>query len=278
MNRDSASAVRSGRPFAPRRDDAELEISVLAALLDPLIGFLFALPHLFLFTHCERRWQTPCRVRRGLVIVCGGIEGPSLAQHGIAGGLLRGGWRGAVHIFRWNTGIPFWRCGVNLMNRAYQQRRAAELAGMIREYTRLQPGRPIHLVAVSGGCWIVTQALELLHSCDKAPTVDQVILLAPAISPTADLSRAARAVNGQLHLFKSRFDFVMLGAGTTLLGTSDRRFGPAAGWRGLRNPPTNVCQHEWLAAFADHGNLGSHCTSVAPGFIRSIIAPLLRQK
>src|SRR5262245_17030958 len=205
----------------------EVQIApVLFSLLDLLIGPAFALPHYPLFEHRERRWDTPRRRRRGLALVLGGIEGPSLAQHAMATGLLRGRWRGAVQIQKWNGGVPIVRCALNLMSQRRHERTSDELVERVLEYRRDHAARPIVLMAVSGGCWVVVRALEKLGP-DRM--VDSAVLLAPAISPQCDLQAALAATCAGILSVRSPYDFALLGVGTLLLGTSDRRFGRAAG-------------------------------------------------
>ncbi|MEP0847254.1 MAG: hypothetical protein HRF50_10610 [Phycisphaerae bacterium] len=248
-------------------------LAILASLLDPLIGTLFALPHLSLFRRRERRWNSARRRRRGLAIVLGGIEGPSLAQHAVAAGLIRGGWRGAVEIQRWNSGLPLVRCFINLMSAARHERAAAALREHIREYQREHPDRPIHLVGISAGCWIVVRATARL---DADEAVDAAVLLAPAVSQSADFDAAARRCRAGVHIVRSPWDFMMLGVCTTIFGTADRVHGPCAGWLGLRRTTAGVTEHVWRRAWARHGYLGSHCTATVPAFIAGEVAPLLR--
>lgn len=248
-------------------------LAVLASLVDPLVGTLFALPHLPLFQHRERRWNTPRRRRRGLAIILGGIEGPSLAQHAVAGGLIRGGWRGAVVVQRWNGGVPLVRCFVNLMSRTRHERASEELTERIREFRREHPGRPVYLVGISAGCWIALRAASRLGPDES---IDAALLLAPAVSRHADFELAAQRCRGGVHLFRSPCDFMMLGLCTILFGTTDRVHEPCAGWLGLRRAQPGVVEHVWRPALARYGYLGSHCTATVPPFIAGEIAPLLR--
>ncbi len=247
-------------------------LGAIAALLDPIIGALFALPHLSVFRERERRWDTPRRRRRGTTILLGGIEGPSLAQHGVAAGLLRGGWRGAIVNFGWNAGVPLLRVAKNLASPAHHESAAARLAALIRARLAGGAGRPVQVVAISGGCWVVVKALEQLS---LAESVDAVVFLHPAFSRRADLSAAAARCRGAMHLLRSPLDFVMLGFFTTVLGAADRRFGPCAGFLGPIAPPANVRSMAWRPPWTRLGHLGGHCTAVVPAFTRAYIAPLL---
>lgn len=248
-------------------------LALVASLLDPLAGTLFALPHLLLFQHRERRWNTARRRRRGLAIILGGIEGPSLAQHAVAAGLIRGGWRGGVVIQRWNGGIPLARCFINLMSSARHERAAETLCRLIRNYCREHPGGPVHVVGISAGCWIVLRALARL---DADEAIGAAVLLAPAVSRCADFDAAARRCRAGMHIVRSPWDFMMLGVCTTIFGTADRVHAPSAGWLGLRRAAPGVAEHVWRPALARYGYLGSHCTATVPAFVAGEIAPLLR--
>lgn len=244
---------------------------MFAALLDPLIGTLLSLPQGPLLRRREARWNTPRRRRRGLVVILGGIEGPSLAQHAVAAGLLRGRWRGAVVVHRWNGGVPLVRAFVNLMSRRKHERAADELLAILDVYRREQPGRPLHLLAVSGGCWVAIRMLE--KWTDHA--VETAVLLAPAVSADVDLTAAAGRCRRGVCVVRSPLDFVMLGLGTLLFGTSDRRHAPAAGLRGFRRRPAGVTELSWRPEWMRLGHFGGHCTAVSSAFIAARITPLL---
>ena len=92
--------------------------------------------------------------------------------------------------------------------------------------------KPVSLVGKSGGAWIVVRALEGL----PAGSVESVVLLAAAVSPGHDLSRALRAVAREMVVFWSPLDLIVLGAGTWLFGTADRVRTRGAGLVGFRRP------------------------------------------
>jgi hypothetical protein len=248
-------------------------IAVLFSLLDLIVGGAFAVPHLALFRHRESRWDSPLRRRRGLAVILGGIEGPSLVQHAMAAGLLRGGWRGAVRIERWNAGVPLIRCALNLMSRARHERTSDALVRTILEHRREYPQSPTVILAVSGGCWIAVRALEKLGS---ATPVDAVTLLAPAISRAHDMDASLRAARAGILVVRSPYDLVLLGLGTTLLGTSDRRFGWSAGSQGFAAADERLGERLWRRTDVRYGYFGSHCTVIAPRFVAHEITPWMR--
>lgn len=244
----------------------------LAGGVDPLAGILSARIGLFAGPRGAERWNTPRRRRRGLIIILGGIEGPSIFARAMAGGILRSGWRGAVVVFRWNAGIPLLRSFRNLIDSVHHERRAAELAEFIRAYRHSHGAARVGMLGQSGGCWIVVRALELLGT---AEAIDRAALLAPAISPGYDPSRAAAACRGGLMSVGGPGDLFFLGLGTAALGTSDRRWTPAAGLVGWRTHPAGFIDARWRPSWARWGYLGNHISIVSPAFIERVIAPWL---
>src|SRR5262245_43000071 len=89
-------------------------LAISAGLLDPVKGVLVGLPGGLCGLGSTRRWDTQQRRLRGLAIVLGGIEGPSIYQGLMGLGLLRGGSRGAIVVHHWNRGVPIVRMFRNL--------------------------------------------------------------------------------------------------------------------------------------------------------------------
>lgn len=254
--------------------------------LDPLLGLLILFPHIGLFRRFLRRLDTPLRRRRGAALILGGIEGPSAAQVRAARGLLRGRWRGAIHIVEWNRGVPLLRPIVNLTSRARHERSAEELVGEIRAHRLAYPGTTIGVLSESGGCWVLIRALEKLADADES--IDVAVLAAAAVSPHYDLRRAAAACRAPLLSIRSLFDWFMLGLGTMLFGTADRRHCRGAGLVGWKcakpeqGPPDgaasqrplgHVAMLTWTPEWVQLGHLGGHCTSAAPGVVARYVAP-----
>ena len=215
------------------------------------------------------RSMSLARRKRGLLVVLGGVEGPSVIPCALAAGLTRAGWKGGVFARHWNRGAPLARVVGNLMSRGRHERESARLAALLQRQHAQHPGAPLALVAVSAGCWIALRAVEKL---DGAVRVASLALLAPAISPAYDLSRAAERC-GRIYSVRSPVDWFYLGLGTTLFGSADRVHGPSAGLRGWRHRPDNLREMCWRPAWARLGYLGNHTTVCAPGFIRRIVGP-----
>jgi hypothetical protein len=155
----------------------------------------------------------------------------------------------------------------------------------VRRYQAERPLDSIFLVAKSGGAGVVVKALELLDEMQ----VERAVMLAPALSPAYDLSRALRAVRRELVVFWSPLDVFMLGMGTKLFGTADRVKAAGAGMVGFRVPATGgkpnenndgrydkLRQVRWRPRMASSLYLGGHFGPDSPLFLRKYVVPLLR--
>ena len=161
----------------------------------------------------------------------------------------------------------------------------AQAASVVERGPRLARRRarrkPVYLVGKSGGTGIVVGALEGLPE----GSVEAAVLLAPALSPDYDLSRALRAVRREMVVFWSPLDVVILGAGTWLFKTVDRVRSVGAGMVGFR-PPAGLDEAGGRAtpgsgrsaggpAMARTGYLGGHVGPDSPAFLRKYVVPLL---
>jgi hypothetical protein len=112
------------------------------------------------------------------------------------------------------------------------------------------------------------------------------VLIAPALSPDYDLTRALRAVRHEMVVFWSPFDVIVLGAGTRVFGAIDRVRTVSAGLVGFRPPATpggdseapyaKLRQVRWRPGMASTGYLGGHVGPDSPAFLRKYVVPLLR--
>ncbi len=246
---------------------------VASAIVDPLYGVFGKLVSIFLRIDLPARADSPARRRRGLTLIVGGIEGPSLYNRAMAVGVLRGRFRGSVVRLDWNDGIPILRSLINLMSPRHQERQSDRLAEAIRDYRSSHPDSPVCLLAQSGGCWIVVRALEKLPAEVR---VRCAVLLAPSISRGYDLTMAAAKCSDGLFSVGGPADCFFLGLGTLVLGTSDRVFAPAAGWLGWRKHPTGFSDVHWHPSWIWHSYIGNHTSSSARRFIRRAVTPHFR--
>jgi pimeloyl-ACP methyl ester carboxylesterase len=216
-------------------------------------------------------------------IVLPGIEGMSPCPRGVVSGLRQTHPNATYEIFDWTTGHAY-RMFYHARAWTRHQQIAGELAQRILALQTDQPYRPIILIGHSGGAAMAIVALEQLPPGYR---VHQVILLAPDLAPSYPLGTALdRTVYG-IDVFHSRFDCLMLGAGTTLLGTIERVHTPAAGMLGFHTPGCldegtqflycmKLRQHGYEPAMALTGYVGGHFTCTTPEFVNRYVSPVIR--
>jgi hypothetical protein len=213
----------------------------------------------------------------GLAIFVEGIRwlGVRWSLGSCRSGVRRHGYRGRFEYWRWHS---TWRAMLALpviMDSRLLERESRRLAGHIAGERRERPAAPIHVIGCSCGAHVALRAIELLP---EGVQVDSVGLLAAAISPWRDLAPALKRIRGRLVSAYSPLDFLILGAGTTLFGTGDRRHVPSAGMIGLRHPSARdgrVVQVPWRPAMIAHGWLGDHFTAGTRGLICNHVAPAM---
>ena len=236
------------------------------------LGWRFHRPRLYASLRSTRRR------RHGLCLVLPGIEGSGLFSYRMVCGVARSGngrpgFRGQILDVPWGHGWWPAQLVANVTSKAHRQRWTARLVRIVRRQRRLAPRKPIIIVAHSAGAGLLVELLEALAATARQRRcVDLAVLLAPSISPTRDLSAAARAA-GSIVTVAAPADWLWLGIGTTLAGTCDRSFSPSAGLMGLHTQrPDNVRLRWWTPADVRFGFLANHCTAVAPAFVSSLIA------
>jgi pimeloyl-ACP methyl ester carboxylesterase len=217
---------------------------------------------------------------RGLVVVADGVGGLDLCGTGLRYVIGALGLPYLVKVVPWGHGFGRWHA--DLTNAANRDRRALEIADEVRAFRAEDPAAAVFLVGKSGGTGLVVKALE--HLPDN--TVERVVLLSPALSPTYDLTRALRAVGREMVVFWSPLDVFVLGIGTRIFGTIDRIKTVSAGMVGFRLPPAaelprqdqyrKLRQVRWQPDMASTGYLGGHVGPDNPAFLRKYVVPLLR--
>jgi len=217
---------------------------------------------------------------QGLVLVADGVGGLDLCGTGLRYVIGSLGLRFDVRVVPWGHGFGRWHA--DLTNVENRDRRAAEIADTVTAYRAQRPGLPVFLVGKSGGTGLVVKALERLPE----GAVEKVVLLAPALSPNYDLSRALRAVRREVVVFWSPLDVIVLGLGTQIFGTIDRIRTVSAGMLGFRIPQgldeaskaeyAKLRQVRWRPEMAATGYLGGHVGPDSPAFLKKYVVPLLR--
>lgn len=158
----------------------------------------------------------------------------------------------------------------------------AKLARKLLAFRRSHPKTAIHMIAVSGGAGIAVFALETLRG---RRLIDTLILASPALSPGYNLGPALRCVE-RGYAWISRKDTGILGLGTTIFGTTDRRHCGAAGQVGFRLPPDvkepdrqayrRFRELHWTEELTSLGHRGGHSGYVAVPFLKRHLLPTLQ--
>jgi pimeloyl-ACP methyl ester carboxylesterase len=227
--------------------------------------------------------RSAARWSKGYVIILPGIEGRSYLNENIAFGLNDGGVPGAVEIYDWTVGGSFtWL--LNLRWSDHNNKEAAKIADMIKDYQDKFPGRPVCLIGYSGGGGVAVLTLEHLPPERK---VDSAILLAPALAPDYDLRRALTRTRSGIWNYYSKYDVGFLQVGTSTFGTIEGKHARAAGAVGFVKPwgmnraghelyDRMLKQQEFTPQMADAGHYGLHTTWAKRAFVSRWLAPIVR--
>jgi pimeloyl-ACP methyl ester carboxylesterase len=215
---------------------------------------------------------------RAVVFVVGGIGGLDPLQLWAPVALPRAGVTHEIRVFEWTHGkFRFLR---DLQDARHLVAEANRLADSVREALAL--GRPVYLLGHSAGAGLVLEAAGRL----PPGSLERVVVLSAAVSPTYDLRPALRASRGGVVSFNSCCDLFTLSWGTTQFGTVDRVYGPAAGLDGFRVPDgldaegqalyARLVQRPWKWGMLLEGCGGGHHGPTMPLFLARHVAPWLR--
>lgn len=205
-----------------------------------------------------------------------GIAGKRWVDDQMMDGFRDGGFAGQAQIYDWTGDDP----GLgSLLGYKRNQVQAQKVADLITERFRKNPGLHIILAGHSGGTGIAVWALEKLPEDVK---IDKLLLLASALSPGYDLSKALSHVRGKCFSFCSENDVLVLGVGTKTFGTIDGVKTEAAGEFGFVLPPTadvreydKLVQKPYVKDWMQYRNFGDHMGCMLRSFACHIVAPLI---
>ena len=219
----------------------------------------------------------------GLTLILPGIEAAGPFAQGMVDGLA-GAIPGAVRIFYWGIAFPEGYIP-NLIWLRRNRAKAAELAQIIHNYQDQYPGRPVHVVANSGGAGPAIFAVEMLP---PNRGIDGLVFLGGAVSSTYDLRPALRRLHKGIYNFYSHRDWIVLGIGTCLFGTSDRKPHVSCGFVGFKRPANlvdtenlyaKVHQDIWRPTLVDDCNhWGTHGFSASTEYIHRYVAPWIARE
>lgn len=219
-----------------------------------------------------------------LAIFCAGIRfwGVPYGSRSVPRGLRLAGFEGRIVYWPWHERWSGRRGQLSLpalWDVALQKKHAERIARRIVRYRRRFPDAKIHLLACSAGGGVAVRILETLadlpcENADHKPWLNSTALMSVAISPNHDMTLAAQASHVVLN-YHSPLDCLILGLGTSLFGTADRKHTPAAGMLGLRQTPLppNVKNIRWSPAMIPTGRLGGHNSAIKARFIAQYVAP-----
>ncbi len=157
---------------------------------------------------------------------------------------------------------------------------AVNVARMLGEYRRGHPAARIDLVGYSGGGG---QALLVAEALADDVRPFNIVLVQPGVSPTWDLTTTLRKIDGQVINFCCATDWFILGAGTKVFGTIDRKKVAAAGKNGfdvaaaVPDPAQRerLVQRPWTREMLRRGHIGNHLSMMLYAWNREYVAPYL---
>jgi hypothetical protein len=205
-----------------------------------------------------------------------GIGGYRSIDRMLLAGLQEGGLDAQIQPYDWTTGDP----GLGaLLGTERHKREALKVSKMIRDTVEHHPAARVTVSCHSGGAGILAWALEQLPADVK---VDDIIFLAPALSPEYDLTAALRHVRDKAYVFYSPYDVAVLGIGTRMFGTIDGEKVEASGKVGFAKPDTaddrqyaKLVQIPYESEREKLGNIGDHIGTLSRPFGKEVLAPLL---
>jgi pimeloyl-ACP methyl ester carboxylesterase len=170
------------------------------------------------------------------------------------------------------------RIFTDLHGRSHHRAKGQCLAQQVLAYRQAHPGSRVFLVGHSAGAAVVLAAAEAL----PPGSVDRIILLAPAVSPSYDLRCALTCSCEGIDSFHSDRDCIsfLLSA----VGTADGSWTCSAGRGGFRpvfNCPEDAALYQrlrqcpWQREFGEMGHHGGHFGWCGYEFVRTCILPLL---
>ncbi|MDD4891280.1 MAG: hypothetical protein PHU85_15270 [Phycisphaerae bacterium] len=230
-------------------------------------------------------YVTPARMDHGLILILPGIEGPSPNSGGIRNGLMDAGLPQAMEIYNWG-GLGG---GAYAFHIDKSRKKAGEIVARIELYRQWHPGQPVVVIGHSGGGAIAVFVADAMGEgvrLRKGKPLSGLVTLAPAVSPTYNLSEAMIGCGGRMLNCYTSTD-VGLRTLTTLGRNFDGVPGATAGQSGFKLPEgapearreafDNLRQIEWSASMMKQGNVGGHSGWTSPKWVAKELAPIIRQ-
>ena len=219
---------------------------------------------------------TPEQTRAGLVMLIPGMRGDASLLYGAANGLLEAGVDREVQIYDWYRFPSL----ANLVDYERNCAHADEIARRLVAYHGQNPASPIDVIGYSAGGGLAIMALERLP---EEVRVRRLVLVQAAVSPDYDLTRAVRRVRDRVVNLHCPSDWFVLGLGTQVFGTVDRRCVHSAGKGGFdaeRALPEatarwKLVQIAWQREMMGTLHFGGHVGILLRAWNRRFVAPLI---
>jgi len=219
--------------------------------------------------HGQEPSPTPTNAGRGIVYVVDGSGRLRLMANDLATTVREAGLPLEVQEFNWSYGTYRWVS--DLRSRSNHNAKGEELAGMILAHRTSQPNARVIVITHSAGAAVAIAAAE--HLPDGA--IDHIIMLAPAVSPSADVQACVRASRKGVDVFYSPTDLISRGLAIT--GTADGRNVFSAGANGFSDAEDGLRQHGYSREMGRCGHHGGHYGWTRIGFCRDYLCPMLAE-
>jgi pimeloyl-ACP methyl ester carboxylesterase len=212
----------------------------------------------------------------GVIFIAGGAGGMDFGNTSTRWSFKHAGVPHEIREFLWTHGKG--HVLRDLQDTRHLVVKAQELAAAVAQYKAENPDRPVYLIGRSTGAAIVLLAAAELPD----NSLEKIILLSSAVSPTFNLVPALRATRAEIVAYRSDYDSFILGWGTSTFGTADRLYTESAGKTGFLLPALDpitrlyylkLVQVAWKPRLLWLGNFGAHFGANAPLFLIHEIAP-----
>jgi pimeloyl-ACP methyl ester carboxylesterase len=216
--------------------------------------------------------STPPPPAQLCLILVPGVQGDA-GYDGLRRGLQQASLSVQLQSYSWGAPPPIWF--LNFQTRSIHEAAEAGLRRRLQQIASAPAALPIDLIGHSAGCGVILGALAQLP---RGIEVQNVILLAPSVSPGYDLQPALAHIRGKLHVFYSDRDRLFLSWRTGTFGTYDNIKTSAAGNCGFRlsgQENSKIVQHAYDLAWRALDNDGDHFGTLSEKFDRAVIVPLL---
>ena len=214
-----------------------------------------------------RTGSDPVSTERGRILLLPGISNTSAELAGLSSLLKDAHPDRVVDVRPWG---PVMFLFSNLSDYEQNLRKARALAEELAAYRLAYPDRSLDVLGYSGGG---AMACFVVASLPEGVRVDRLVLVAPAISRQYPLETSVLPkVRDFAVVFTSPYD-PLVGAGTRVFGTMDRRNSVSAGSSGFPIEDERLVQVHWDPKMLVDGHFGGHLDYLSPAWQRKYLLP-----